>query len=254
MSYKFNGANCELYANYGASKGSLSSTYAFPLTMAFFLKRAVWVVAYQYAMTLAYADGTEANSLTICLQSTTYDWLLAQTADNTTTYTNTPIAALTQGMYAGKWIAAVAVYEGSGNTCTARRIYLASSARTASNTGLSIPFDGNMGKLYIGESSLGGGDVGAASPNEDRVAHVAVWNSILSPSDVDLYAAGQYPGYIGSNLVGYWPLRKDTRQQAGSDSAGSLAVSNAVLDSDDNPSVIWYPHKVDEVFVARGGF
>jgi hypothetical protein len=80
--------------------------------------------------------------------------------------------------------------------------------------------------------------IGAANPNQARIAHVGVWDGVLSDANIDAFMAGDNPSTIdAANLCAYFPLTTDAAKSHGSDSVTDLTVTGAVLDAADNPTV-----------------
>lgn len=235
MSYLFDGSNNELYANYGSVKGALASNYAFPLSIALWFKAPAIVAAVQYMAQLAYSNSSNSSSVYGGVYRTSTDEFRAVTVDSAAASISRTLT-FTLGSINDTWTPVVLVFGGSGNTCNSRQLYYGPSATASSTNVTSSSFSGNLGYFFMGEAATGGGDLGAANPNEYRLAHAAIWNSALNSTQAAEFCAGNYPGTIGSSLIAYWPLVSDTSQAAGSDAVGAL-VSEAGSADGDNPDV-----------------
>jgi hypothetical protein len=136
-----------------------------------------------------------------------------------------------------EWIPIVATFTaGTTNVVSQYDIYVNARANTGTNT-TDMTLAGALQYLMIGDIP-GSTGLGAADPNQARIAHVAMWGSVLSASDIDAFMAGDNPSTIdASNLLVYFPMTADADKSHGSDSVTDLTVTNAVLDTESNPPV-----------------
>lgn len=217
MSYLFNAANERM-------TGTLTSTYAATCTLALYLKTANHPAAASCIMQLGASSSAVADSLALRTTATDNQWgarytdpaASADTASRTQNVDTTWAPLVATFPSASSRIIRVADYANSGS---------ASAARTAS--------DDVMKYLRIGETLAAAEDLGAAGTF--YIAEVAIWNAILSQTDIESYMAGTAASSIAAaNLIGYWPLNASnaTQSNLGVDAGGDLSVTGATYDAD----------------------
>jgi hypothetical protein len=248
VSYKFDGVNDELYANYGAVKGALASAYNLPVTIAYFVKIPSVVASFQYPFNFATSNASMNASLGGTIYASTTDQFSALTIDTGGSALNSTYNATADSFDAATvgttynatsgWFGVVATFDGSSTTVTSRRIYVGSTSNASTAQSTSVDLGAQLAYLYFGETATGGGDLGAADPNQYKLAELAVWNEVLDTTEIANYLSGMAaPSVNNTTLIAYWPLSADTSQSDGTDAVGALVVGGPVLDTGDNPTI-----------------
>jgi hypothetical protein len=246
MSYLCDGTYKLLYPRYGSTDWALSGAYNLPITFGFFMR----LISkndneYHQFMEMRSSSGSSNGSIGGYIQRTgpaTTDWL-GPLSRNTTGLVDYCARGVDAGTWEqqniGKtynaesgWFPCLMELIGTGTTVTAYqvRVGLYDLNWTTYNDDEGGALGAQLGYIYFGTVS---------AADTWKLAEVALWNAILSEGEATDYLGG-VPASLArsSDLIAYWPMRTDGTQAAGSDSAGTLYESGAVLDKNDNPRMV----------------
>jgi hypothetical protein len=212
MSFLFDGTNDNL-------TGTLTSTYADPVTIACFIKVTNHPVAQDVFVILGNSSSSNNDSYNIRSAGTDDSWS-AQSTDSVAATNAATVASINID---GVWAGVVGVF--SSNTL--RDVYVQSLANTATDNNNLVVAD-VLQFIRCGEGMAGGQDfVG-------RIAELAIWNVALSNASITSYMAGTAAsGIEAANLIEYVSMSTNSLLNLGTDAGGDLtAGGNAVFDAD----------------------
>jgi hypothetical protein len=214
MSFIFDGVNDSL-------SGTFTSTYADPVTLACWIKVANHPVAVNWMY--AVGNSSSSNDQSYALRTTATDDAWSAIARTTSNGTATKTAVNIDGVWAA-WV-------GKFSSDTLRDVYIQSLANTASNN-TSIAVSDVIQFIRVGTDFANGSDF------TGRLAELAMWNSVLSDTDITSYMAGTAAsGIAAANLVGYWPLSSADLTNQGLDAGGDLTAANQAAFDADHPTI-----------------
>lgn len=214
MSYTFNGGD--------RLRGSFTSAYDEPITMACFVKVAAHPIAVQSYLSLGANIATNTDYFVMRTVGVDNQWRTASIDSGGTTAVTTRTQDI-DGVWAG--------IVGKFTSETDRTIYVQALANSNNNTDSKAM--AAVQHIAVGEAMDGGADWNG------QVAEVAIWNKALSDAEITSFMAGEAAsGIAAANLIGYWPMSVDqaTHANQGLDADGLLTVTNAVF-SADHPTI-----------------
>ena len=217
MSILFDGNN-----DYASYAGSLGSAGAHPLTIALWLSR-INLSGAKCVAQIGVGGGVDTESVSIRTNATGNVIARAHDASVISDAVTTVTALDTDWHH----------YAGVYSATNSRTAYLDGTASTT-NTG-NRTFSNSFDELIIGNSFLSNTDFNG------YIAHVAIWTSALSGTDVASLAAGANPQAIdASNLFAYYPMTSSG--SPGEDIVGSydLTLYNQAAYDSNNPTVDSY--------------
>jgi hypothetical protein len=213
LSYLFDGANDNL-------RGSFTSTYGDPVTVACFIKVTAHPLAVDSLIHFSNTNTATLNDSYLLRTSSTANAWRAASIDAAAAVGEAEVTVNIDGVWAG--------YVGMWTNDSSRTIYLQSITNTDTGTA-TITVSNTLQHLSIGENW------GSAQDWAGKMAEIAIWNSTLTTQEVTDYLAGTSATAIApANLIGYWPLSVANATQAnqGLDAGGDLTVTGAVFDAD----------------------
>lgn len=213
----FDGTNDQL-------RGTLTSNYGEPLTIAVKIKIADHPATAQSMINIGNANNTQSDSYRCRVTAT--DNSQAVVSEDSAAAESSAIAS---GFVDDTWVSVICTINNddgtqAGNARTVR------TEGTSGNNDLTRTVVGTLTHIAIGEA------LNDAEDFAGRIAEVAIWDVDLSSGDEDDYVANECTANIDpTNLIAYWPLVDDADDLAndGLDSGGDLTASgNAAIDAD----------------------
>jgi hypothetical protein len=233
MSYKWTGTGSYL-------DGTLNTALDFDCTfacMAYF--ETSWASSIVGIATLGYANSSTDNNTLQLRESSSANIIFGRLTDSGGTAYN---CADSGHGSTGAWIPVVMTsVKGSANQSADRNIYVVSYANAA-NESTDLTLSGTLTYLRLGDNFIGDRDWYGGATQPRYLAEVAIWNKVLSQSEIEDYLAKKRVsdgsnGIALANLRAYFPLASNLNKTQGADSIAALSSTGSVAQDALHPTI-----------------